>query len=153
MPERVWVVDWFGAAKFLAFLENPNPGETEFLGFWSFWVSGFLEAVKLLGLEPLSFWVSWRIQKWLSQWGQWSRLGWWVDLGGGCVVFTKTIGVLCCCSPNRRLCYVVMAQISGGFLLLWSPDQWFSHLSLPHPHSFPLFKVDLEVFSLGFLWI
>ena len=42
MPERVWVVDQFGAAEFLAFLENLNPGETEFLGF----------------LEFLSFWVS-----------------------------------------------------------------------------------------------
>ena len=46
-----------------------------------------------------------------------------------------------------------MAQIGGGFLFLRSPDQWFSHLSLPHPYSFPLSKVDLEVFSLGFLWI
>ena len=27
------MVDRFGAAKFLAFLENPNPRETEFLSF------------------------------------------------------------------------------------------------------------------------
>ena len=35
------MVDRFGAAEFLAFLENPNLGETEFLGlleFLSFWV-------------------------------------------------------------------------------------------------------------------
>ena len=45
----------------------------------------------------------------------------------------RSVVVFCCCE----------AQISGSH----------TSLSLPHPHSFPLSKVDLEVFSLGFLWI
>ena len=44
------MVDRFGAAKFLAFLENPNPRETEFWGFFGvFEFLGFL--------KQLSFWV------------------------------------------------------------------------------------------------
>ena len=69
-------------------------------------------------------------------------------------MFTKTIGVLCCCGPDWRWCRVVVAQIGGGFFVVMKPRSVvLTPLSLPHPHSFPLSKVDLEVFSLGFLWI
>ena len=93
------MVDRFGATEFLAFLENPNPGETEFLGFFGVFVLCCVVAAQI---------------------------------GGGAVLsWPRSVVVLCCCE----------AQIGG------------SHTSLYLTLTLFLSKVDLEVFSLGFLWI
>ena len=62
-------------------------------------------------------------------------------MGGGCVVFTKTIAMLCCamlavllrprsvvalccCGPDRQWRCVVVAQIGGGFWLWCFAVAW-----------------------------
>ena len=77
-------------------------------------------------------------------------------MGSGCAVFIETVGVLCYAMLVGPRLVVVLCYCGL--------DRWWScvivnsrsmvfKLSLPHLHSFPLSKVDLEVFSLEFLWI